>query len=83
MVTSQTDDRRHDGHDDDDATAGHGARSLAPWRAAPVVCTSWREITGMPAFPMNAYAGNSTSLAGAEHLSFTKRHARHLALGST
>jgi hypothetical protein len=61
---------------------------MAPGRArrgasAPVVCTSWREITGMPAFPMNAYAGNSTSLAGAEHLSFTKRHARHLALGST
>ncbi len=51
--------------------------------SAPVVCTSWREITGIDAFPMNAYTGNTTSLAGAEHLSFTKRHARHLALGST
>jgi hypothetical protein len=51
--------------------------------SAPAVCTSWREITGMPAFPINAYAGNSSSPAGAEHLSFTKRHTRHLALGST
>ena len=51
--------------------------------SAPVACTSWRGATGIDAFPMNAYVGNSTTLAGAEHLSFTKRHARHLALGST
>ncbi len=51
--------------------------------SAPVACTSWRGVTGIHAFPMNAYAGNTTTLAGAEHLSFAKRHARHLALGST
>lgn len=61
---------------------------------APVVCTIWRERSVAPAFgaplatggrlfPMHAYLGNSTTLAGAENGSFIERPARHLARGST
>lgn len=63
--------------------------------ASPVVaCPSWREhtvasaahrsgISGVAAVAMHAYLGNTTTTAGAENLSFTKRPARHLAVGST
>jgi hypothetical protein len=59
-----------------------------------VVCPSWRQqavapafdargATGVAGFPMDAYLGNTTTLAGATNESFIKRHARHLGMGST
>ena len=59
-----------------------------------VACSSWRRhtlapafhglgTTGVVGFPMNAYLGNTTTLAGAKNGSFIKRHARHLGTGST
>jgi hypothetical protein len=59
-----------------------------------VACSSWGQHTVAPAFhgrfatglvgsPMNAYLGNTTTLAGAMNETFIKRHARHLGTGST
>ena len=59
-----------------------------------VACSGWRhhtvapafqgsDTTGVAEFPMNAYLGNTTTLAGATNQSFIKRHARHLGRGST
>lgn len=54
------------------------------WRqrtVAPAFCG--RGTTGVVEFPMNAYLGNTTTLAGAKNHSFIKRHARYLGTGST
>lgn len=54
------------------------------WRQrsiAPAICG--RDATGVVEFPMNAYLGNTTTLAGAKNHSFVKRHTRHLGRGST
>ena len=59
-----------------------------------VVCPSWYRhsvapafhgcgTTGVAGFPMDAYLGNTTTLAGATNESLIKRHARHLGTGST
>jgi len=59
-----------------------------------VACSSWRQhtvapayhahgATGVTGFPMTAYLGNTTTLAGAKNGLFFKRHTRHLATGST
>ena len=63
-------------------------------RGSAVACPSWREqavahafhavgTTGVTGFAMDMYLGNTTTLAGAKNVSFIKRHARHLATGST
>ena len=54
------------------------------WRQrsiAPAICG--RDATGVVEFPMNAYLGNTTTLAGAKNHSFVKRNTRHLGRGST
>jgi hypothetical protein len=41
------------------------------------------DASGVAAVAMYASVGNTTTPAGAENLWFAKRHARHLAVGST
>jgi hypothetical protein len=81
----------------DTTTTQHlGQRPGRARRCASVsaVCPSWyrqavapafhgRGTTGVAGFPMDAYLGNTTTLAGATNESFIKRHARHLGTGST
>ena len=60
----------------------------APGRArrgasAAVSCWPMFAVAQGIAFTTNAYVGNTTDPAGAEHLSFTKRHTRHLTVRTT
>jgi len=63
------------------------ASTLAAWAGcrqhwiAPAV--DGASTTGVPGSEMNAYLGNTTTLAGAKNETFIKRHARHLETGST
>ena len=58
------------------AGSGWRQRSVAPARCD-------RDAIGVVEFPMNAYLGSTTTMAGVKNRSFVKRHARHLGRGST
>ena len=73
---------------------GHTPGRARRCGSAVVACSSWRQHTVAPAFhgrgttgvaglPINAYNGNTTTLAAAKNAMFAKRHARHLETGST
>lgn len=63
---------------------GSGAVAGLSWRQHTVApAFHGRGTTGVAGFPINAYFGNTTTLACAKNEMFIERHARHLGTGST